>query len=968
MQAGVRTLVERLCASRVSDAADEGVGRIVWVTGGIGAGRTTTLTAAVEACRAAGVDARLLRAGDPTVPPVSALIDELLDAAQRGPELVAVDDADRHRGELLAGIVAAADTLRDRRVLVLVTTAEPNDGRSVPSGAASGAGLRELAAVAQRVHLAPLDRAELAAQLLDASDGDPPSTTDHVDTLLRMTGGIPRLVSAAIADARAADAPAADARAADASDPDGGTLLAAAADAMLAALDPDTLEAVACAARMEEPIDPVAISGACGEDGAAAVTRALATGTLLWDRSGALDTERPPHALSAAAAGLRFSAEALRVAASRHDEVSGAGRSLRIARALLAGGGGSVDPGAVLRHLRMAGPLAPEELLVEVGELGLAEARMRGELDGQVDALEVLRAVNRHDPDRWRALGSELATVALHVGRRDRAWSVARSVLRSFDGVGDGDLDDARRRVLVDALLAATTGQEYLSHEESEEAYELLLRTVARLGDDGHAARLICRAAEIVSIRPHASALVRTGFHQDAPVVRQVPPQGDAWERADLEAHQLLDRAEHLLGGLEHRDPALTATLDVAWARSHLHHEHAEERRSRLARSLRHLDGFDRAWAGTRLALDALAVGDRDTVRQALLDASPTTIDRSPLVAWRVGTVRAMLLLATGTPGARAACEDAARLGARAAEPMADVVALVQRSVVRVESDLTPLTEEELAVVGPDVHPLILTGRLEIRARMAAMHRRITGLDGGALGRDASALLGAIGEGRMNRGNQQLAIVLLARVLFLMRHEGVDAALVGAVAELLEPLGELVPTDTLGLVCAGSAARHLANLRALEGRHDEASLLAGRARGRDAALGLERFLLAGRIETVERRILAGDPLTDADRTELHAAAVAAERRELHLLGREARLVAHPEVHGVLDGPQLGLLEDLAQGLQFSAIADLRGYSTGTMRKMALPVYRALGVSGREEAVALGQETGLLPRTGPGYAG
>ena len=723
------------------------------------------------------------------------------------------------------------------------------------------------------------------------------------------------------------------------------------------ALDRHAIEVLACAALMDEPIDPVVLARACGADGDTAVAKALADGVLVRDRPQHREGgDRPDGPLR-----LRFAAEALQAEARAHDEAGTARRSLRIAQAMLDASGDAADPCAVLRHLRVAGSLAPKGLLSGVAEAALAEARLRGELDGQVEALEELRMVSRHDPDRWRALSSELATVALHVGRRTRAWEVARAALRSFDGVPDGELDDARRWVLVEALLAATTGQEYLSHTESDEAYELLLRTVARLGADGHAARLLCRAAEIVSMRPHASALVRPWVDPEAPVP---PRSGDVLERADEEAHALLARAAALLGDLGDGDPALDATLDVAWARSHLHHDHAEERRSRLARSLRHLEGFDRAWAGTRLALDALAVGDRPTVRQALIDASPTMIERSPLVAWRVGTVRAMLLLATGTPGARTAVEQAARLGERSAEPMAGVVALVQRSVARVESDLAPLTEDELALAERDVHPLIVIGRLEIHARMAAMRRRITGEAGVRLSGEASALLDAVRAGRMNRGNQQLAIVLLARVVFLVRDELMpgearDAALIDAVAGLLEPLGDLVPTDTLGLVCAGSAARHLANLRALQGRHDEADRLAERARARDSALELERFLLMGRIEAVERRRLAGDAPGVAELAQLRTDAVDAERRELHLVGREARLAAHPALHGVLDGPQLALLEDLAEGLAFPDISRRRGYSAGTMRKMALPVYRALGVNGRDEAVALGREAGLL---------
>ncbi len=922
---------------RVRALAAEPFGRIVWLTGGVGSGRTTALSAAVEASRRAGIEARLVLAGDPTMPGAADLVEDLVAASRAGPVMFAADDVDRGDRAILERIVVAADVIRAHPILVLVVTAEPNDGHSAPIDPV----LRRLAAAAERIHLEPLDAFEIAALLSNDAVSHGAPSTDQVQSLLHESGGIPQLVAAALGDHGLRGRPRGDAR----------SRLAGSSDALLAALDTDALDAVLCASLMEEPVDATVLARACEPEGDAAVRRALASGLLVTDRS-------PTDAREDAPSGpvrLRLAAAAVRDAARTHDDVGRAARSLRIAEALHSTGDVS-EPCEVLRHLRVAGTLAPRGMIAEVAQAALAEARLRGDLTGQVDALEALRSVSREDPDSWRALGSALATAALLIGRRDRAWAVARSVLRSFDDVPESELDEERRRVLVDALLAATTGQEYLSHEESDEAYELLMRTVTRLGEDAHAARLLCRAAEILSMRPHASAFVRLWSAPDVPA--NLP--GDAIQRADAEAGALLERAEQLIGALDAEDPGMTAVLDVAWTRAHLHHGHAQERRERLSRSLHRLEGFDRAWAGTRLALDALAVGDRATVRQALIDASPTMIEQSPLVAWRVSTVRAMLMLASATPGARAAVEHAATLGERAAEPMAGVVALVQRGVARVESDLSPLRPEELRLSQQDAHPLILIGRLEIRARMGALRWRISGDGGARLSSEAAALLGMIRAGRMNRGNQQLGIVLLARVLFLLRHEAPDAVLVAEVADLLEPLGDLVPTDTLGLVCAGSAARHLANLRALQGRHDEAEQLADRARVRDESLGLDRFVLMGRIEAVERQQLAGVELDEDGRALLLADAVEAERRELLLLGREGRLAAHPELHGSLDGLQLDILEDLAEGLAFPDIAQRRGYSAGTMRKMALPVYRALGVHGRDAAVALGRRSGLLP--------
>lgn len=583
----------------------------------------------------------------------------------------------------------------------------------------------------------------------------------------------------------------------------------------------------------------------------------------------------------------------------------------------------------------------------------LSGARLRHDRTDELRALHALRARSASDPERWRTLSAELAVVALETGRREYAVGVARDVIASFDAVADEALDQLGRRDLVRAHLVATAGQEYLTHEQSDEALDLLLRVIGRLGEDTDAALLLCRAAEIIGMRPHAGAFLRPWRIDDA----------DGGEPASARrADELLERAERIIGTGPATDARLTASLDVAWARAHPHHQHAPERRARLDRSLRSLVGFDRAWAGTRLALDALAVGDRAALQQALIDASPTSVGRSALVEWRLGTVRAMLLLATGSPDARRAVEEAAAFGAEAREPMAATVAMVQRGVVRVEADPTPMTDEEARLDGAEVHPLIRIGRLELVTRTRAVRRCAVGttttvdlehLDA------AHVLANVVRSGGMNPGNQQLAAVLLARTIHNFRDLALPDALVEAVAQLLEPLEDLVPTDALGLVCAGSAARHLANLRALQGRSAQAEALADRARLRDEALGFERFVISGRIDAIVRARLAGRALDPELRAEALRCADEAERRALHLLAREARLVAHEGLQGRLDDQQLALLGELAAGERFPAIAERWGYSEGTMRKLALPVYRALGVGGRREAVAVALIAGLV---------
>lgn len=593
----------------------------------------------------------------------------------------------------------------------------------------------------------------------------------------------------------------------------------------------------------------------------------------------------------------------------------------------------------VLRHVTV---VAPDELPDATAREGqrsqaaaaadLMEARVHADHVRQIDALERLRRASIGDPDRWRELSAELARVALDAGRREAAIRVAQDVVRSFDDVPDRALTEGPRRALVAAVLVATTGQEYLSHEESDRAIELLLRTIGRLDADDDAARLLCRAAEIVGMRPDAGAFARPWVDATSPADGPDVPGGPGEEETARVVEGLLGRAASAVAGVERPVPGLAALLDVAWARAHLQHEHADERRLRLARSLRELRGFDRAWAGTRLALDAMAVGDRALLQQALVDASPTSVGRSPLVGWRLETMRAMLLLATGGEGAADAVEAAATLGEQAGEPMGAIVAAVQRGVARVETDLTPLTDAEVRLDGPEVHPLIRIGRLEIVTRDRALRRRLTGevqpVDA-THAAQARELLAIVRAGSMNPGNRQLSAVLLARALFHLRdvlrrdvlRDGADGALVADAATLVEPLGDLVPTDALGLVCAGSAARHLANLQALEGRHEDAERSAASAARRDATLGFERFLIAGRIDAAERRTLAGGRIGVEGRQALMEDAVSAERRGLALLGREARIAAHPVVHGALDEVQLELLEDLGRGLRFPELAE-----------------------------------------------
>ena len=970
-RAPIAALVDRLCATTTTEAATpirHGAGRLVVVGGGLGSGRTTALVEAAETCRALGVTAHLILAGEPARP---GLLDEILALPSSEPVLLAVDDADVHHPELLERIVASADALRLRRVLVLAVV-RGGELVELPQRI-STTGQLEL--VTERIDLQPFGVVELAAlaSIAFAADSEGPTeeatnapiAAAFVAELARATGGVARLVDAALEDLAAGEPDAARIGSV-LSDPT--SRLRRVADAMLAGIGAPGIETLACAALIDGPIDPALTVAACGERTVEVLQHAVGQGLLTLHRT----VRDEPDAQGL----LAFAAVALRSAAADRDPLRRPERHLRIAEALLAMSGSSRNARDALRHLRAAGEHAPRGLLRAAGDAALEVSRTHGDLDGTVEAMETLWSTSGEDPDRWREEGCALATAALDAGRRSQAWMTARTVLRSFDALPDRALTQQRRRTLVATALVATAGHEYLTAFDTEAAELLLLRIIGRLGEGVDSVPLLCRAAEIVSMRPHASVFARsTGRPFEGGV--GLPDVVQHWQASDAAAEELLDRAAGLLGqhapAADDEDARLHAALDVAWARVHLHDEHAVERRVRLARALPVLQGFDRAWAGTRLALDALAVGERGAVEQALIDASLGSVASTPLVGWRVSSVRAALQHACAAPDAASLVEMAEAFGRRAAEPMADQVARLQRAVLNVEIDLDGILDTAFrAAPEGDPHPLVTGGRLESRARGAVLRRSLAsdapGGDDAApeLLSETAQLLDLFLAGGLNRGNLNLMLVLLGRTLFHLRDVprdvwiGGDAdGMVATVADLLEPYGMRVPTDVLGIVCFGSSARHLANLRAMQGRHAEAAVHARQAEDRDRDLGFDRIVIEGRIDAFRRARSAGEQHTVEARAALLEIAVDAERRGLAQLGREARLVAHPEYAGALTSAQLALLGDLAIGRSFAEIAAMRGYSPGTVRKMALPVYRTLGVAGRDDAVVLAREVGLL---------
>ena len=970
-RAPIAALVDRLCATTTTEAATpirHGAGRLVVVGGGIGSGRTTALVEAAETCRSLGVTGHLILAGEPARP---GLLDEILAMPPEEPVLLAVDDADVHHPELLERIVASADALRLRRVLVLAVVR----GGELAELSQRTSTAEQLARVTERIDLQPFSTAELTtlASIAFAADseGSAAAATDaliapaFVAELARATGGVARLVDAALEDLATGEPDAASVRGV-LSDP--ASRLRRVADAMLAGAGASGAETLACAALIDGPVDPALAAAACGEHTVAVLQHAVTRGLLRLSAPGRDESDAPRR--------VAFAAKSLRLAAANRDPLRRPERHRRIAEALLATSGRSTSARDALRHLRAAGEHAPRDLLRATGDAALEASRALGDLDGTVEALEALWATSIDDPDRWREVGSALSTAALHAGSRAHAWMTARAVLRSFDLLPDSELTEDRRRTLVAAALAATAGHEYLTASDTEATELLLLRIISRLGEGVDSVLLLCRAAEIVAMRPHASVFARPGgrpFEGEvglADVTRH-------WHESDQAAEELLDRAAGLLDQHTPADDTgnarLHASLDVAWARVHLHDVHADERRVRLTRSLPALEGFDRAWAGTRLALDALAVGERGAAERALIDASPGSVAAVPLVGWRVNTVRAALQHACAAPNATSLVEAAEADGRRAAEPMADLVARVQRIMLNVELDLDRMLDSELVTAAEDdPHPLVAGGRLEARARGAALRRALAsdahGGDDAApvLLTEAARLLDLFLAGGVNRGNLNLMLVLLGRALFHLRDAPRDVwssfdadGMVATVANLLEPYGAQVPTDVLGIVCFGASARHLANLRAVQGRHAEAAAHASAAEERDRDLGLDRIVIEGRIDAFRRARSTGEHHSVEDRAALLQIAVDAERRGLAQLGREARLAAHPEYAGVLTSAQLTLLGDLAAGGAFSEIAARLGYTPGTVRKMALPVYRTLGVAGRDGAVVLAREVGLL---------
>jgi DNA-binding CsgD family transcriptional regulator len=181
--------------------------------------------------------------------------------------------------------------------------------------------------------------------------------------------------------------------------------------------------------------------------------------------------------------------------------------------------------------------------------------------------------------------------------------------------------------------------------------------------------------------------------------------------------------------------------------------------------------------------------------------------------------------------------------------------------------------------------------------------------------------------------------------------------------ELLEMLGphrREVAIDFNGFYCAGCVARPLAGLAWLIADETRCVELEKLAIDVDGALGLERWVLQGRIDAWRRR-LTGQRVSDTAATgELRKIADAAAARGMMRLSNDARALAEPDIAHDLTSRQREVLNGLAQHLTYQEIADRVGFSHSVVRKEAIAVYALLGADGRDDAVARAREAGLVP--------
>lgn len=617
--------------------------------------------------------------------------------------------------------------------------------------------------------------------------------------------------------------------------------------------------------------------------------------------------------LRAARAGepLQFShplfAEELRAVAGRSPEIH-----LRIAHALRDHSVSVSSEVVLLRHLMAAGDHAPTgEIEVQINR-ALHTARTLGDAAVEVEVLEMRRARNGGVPTTTVLV--ELADAHYRAGDRRNGRDCSARALAA--AANDNDV--------VLSVVSLSRGADY---DAMAPAVASAVEQAIDRVDENHPQRWL-----LLAILAELSVTV--------PIVDGDDDRVFNWAVDGGRARGLLTEAAAAFP----RDATdeERARLDLAWARVTRDPAHVDARRERLASALSCIsDDVTRAEIAGRRAVDDLAAGQRSAVEDALDEIVRISRRRGELrLMWLEQRFRATLALASGDVAAAVQHgQRAFDIGTRADEPARWVTHLAHLVACSLETG-EPVRMERPE--GPLTHPLFRAGLAWGIAMTSPSTLRESSL------RQLVAELHADGE---RESNWLLKATFVADAAW--RCGLVDLA--HDLIRLLEPFTHLVATDENAHYCHGAVARPVAGLFAVIGRDPSEMERIGRAI--DLEAGFHRFVFQGDLDRLSRRVAAG---VDAGTvTELSVLAQAATSAGLSRLGDAAAHLLHPDVGYRLTRRQRTVLTGLASGQTYRQIASEIGYSHSVVRKEAMAVYAALGAAGRNEALDIAAQLGLV---------
>lgn len=578
----------------------------------------------------------------------------------------------------------------------------------------------------------------------------------------------------------------------------------------------------------------------------------------------------------------------------------------------------------LLRHLAAAGDHGHPSIIRERALVAAGAAHSLGDAAGEAEALEILIRVEADDrvANTLRA-----ASAHLRAGNRSRNWELA--ALAHAEATSESER--------IDAALAFAAGRDYATG--TRRATDLLERTLATLPDD-HPRRAELLAALADLLRRHE---ITESDDADQGVYNWVTTVADGM------AH--IDEALRLVAtGIVDDRSDVAQRIQLTWARLHHSPDDHEERRRRLDAALHHAhDDRLRGEIAKAAHIERMMAGDRPAADDALgilFGAARTTGDLT--VQWTAHAMRASLLLASGDPAH--ALTEAARAfaaGERGGEPGRWVLKLTHdmTCAFELERDLDASALPHLPT-GDTRHHLVDLGVSWAIARTAPDRLRPHSID-----RHLERLLGD----ELRAETWLLSATLLADISWRAHHRRAAERLL----ELLLPYRSLIAIDENGHNCQGSVARALSGVAHAIGDPSLADRLAAEGAEIDERAGLHRFALLGWLDRLERAAPTGTRPGPTFTAEALRLADTAEQTGLIRIGRRARSLVDAGLSAHLSGRQLSVLAGLADGLTYAQISQRIGFSHSVVRKDAIAIYSLLGVDGREQAVDLAHELGII---------